>query len=103
VSGVTVPPDGATLLAALDGARRRIRAHAGDVEVVSVSTEGDVTLAFTGTCVACPAQAMTFATAVLPALETLPGVRHVSAGGMSVSPAAMRRIRAMFGPAERNR
>lgn len=83
--------------AALDPVRRRLRAHAGDVELVSVSEDGEVTLAFTGTCVACPAQAMTFGTAILPALERVPGVSKVSARGMTVSATAMRRIRAMFG------
>ncbi|HYZ47516.1 MAG TPA: NifU family protein [Sphingomonas sp.] len=97
---MTAAPDSATLLEALDPVRRRLRAHAGDVELVSVSGEGEVTLAFTGACVACPAQAMTFGTAVLPVLERVPGVSKVSAKGMTVSPAAMRRIRAMFGPVE---
>src|SRR4051812_36462525 len=92
------PPDSVAIADALDPVRRRLRAHAGDVEVVSVSEAGEVALAFTGACVACPAQAMTFGTAVLPALESLPGVLRVSAQGMTVSAAAMRRIRAMFGP-----
>lgn len=88
--------DKQAVLDALDGVRRRVRAHAGDIDVVSVS-DGVVTLAFTGTCMACPAQAMTLGTAVLPAIEHLPGVRSISAQGMTVSPAAMRRIRSMFG------
>ena len=58
------------MLEALDGVRRRIRAHAGDVEVVSVRRSGEVTLAFTGACVKCPAQAMTFGASILPAVET---------------------------------
>ena len=90
-------PSSQEVTAALDGVRRRVRAHAGDVEVVSVSQEGDVLLAFKGTCAACPAQAMTLGAAVLPAIERLPGVRNVAARGMNVSPAAMRRIRRMFG------
>jgi Fe-S cluster biogenesis protein NfuA len=89
-------PNKEAVLDALDGVRRRIRAHAGDVEVVSVSDEGDVTLAFSGTCVACPAQAMTVGAAVLPAVEKLAGVRGVSIKGMTVSEASVRRIRTMF-------
>jgi len=88
---------------ALDGVRRRVRAHAGDVEVVSVSKAGDVTLAFTGTCAACPAQAMTLGAAVLPVIESLPGVRSISVKGMAVSAAAMRRIQTMFGHAASSR
>lgn len=88
--------DPASVMAALDGVRRRIRAHAGDVEVVSVC-EGEVTLAFTGTCIKCPAQAMTYGASILPVVERLEGVNSVSMQGLSVSNAAIRRIRAMFG------
>ncbi len=93
----TGAPDSRTIVDALDEVRRRIRAHAGDVEVVAISGEGDVLLAFSGTCSSCPAQAMTLGAAVLPALERLPGVRTIVAQGMNVSPAAMKRIRTMFG------
>jgi Fe-S cluster biogenesis protein NfuA len=86
-----------TVLGALDGVRRRIRAHAGDVEVVSVSDEGEVTLAFTGACRKCPSQAMTVGASILPVVESLPGVKSVSMQGLAVSEAAMRRVRAMFG------
>lgn len=105
MSGVTVtipsgaegpPPDEGKVLDALDDVRRRIRAHAGDIEIVSISEEGEVVLAFTGTCVACPAQAMTVGAAVLPAMEKLAGVKEVSVQGMTVSAAAINRIRAMF-------
>lgn len=95
--GVGAPPDEEGVLDALDGVRRRIRAHAGDIEVVSISEAGEVVLAFTGTCVACPAQAMTVGAAVLPAMEKLAGVREVSVKGMTVSPSAINRIRTMFG------
>ena len=93
-------PDIGTVTEALDGVRRRVRAHAGDVEVVSVSKDGDVLLAFKGACASCPAQAMTLGAAVIPALERLSGLRTVAANGMNVSPAAMRRIRTMFGAAD---
>jgi len=89
--------DASGVMAALDGVRRRIRAHAGDVEVVSVSERGEVTLTFTGNCVKCPAQAMTYGASILPVLERLEGVSSVSMRDLSVSRAAMRRIRAMFG------
>ncbi len=96
-------PSSQEVMAALDGVRRRVRAHAGDVEVVSVSKEGDVLLAFKGTCASCPAQAMTLGAAVMPAIERLPGVRTIAANGMNVSQAAMRRIQTMFGGAGQQR
>ena len=65
-----------------------------------MSDEGDVLLAFKGACASCPAQAMTFGAAVMPAIEHVPGVRAITANGMNVSPAAMRRIRTMFGSAD---
>ena len=89
--------DAAGVTDALDGVRRRLRAHAGDVEVVSVSGAGEVTLAFTGNCIKCPAQAMTFGASILPVVERLPGVSAVSMRHLSVSDAALRRIRTMFG------
>ncbi len=96
-AGTGRPPDEAEVMEALDDVRRRIRAHAGDIEVVSISDDGDVVLAFTGTCVACPAQAMTVGAAVMPAMEKIAGVNKVSVRGMSVSPAVIERIRTMFG------
>ena len=90
------PPTPAMVIDALDDVRRRIRAHAGDIEVLSISAEGEVTLAFTGACTACPSQAMTIGAAVLPVVERIEGVRSVTVQGMTVSTAAMRRIRSMF-------
>ena len=91
-----VAPDAAGVMDALDGVRRRLRAHAGDVEVVSVSGNGEVTLAFTGNCIKCPAQAMTYGASILPVVERLPGVSAVSMRHLAVSDAAIRRIRTMF-------
>jgi Fe-S cluster biogenesis protein NfuA len=74
-----------------------IQAHAGDVQVVSVTDDGIVTVRFHGACIGCPALATTFVAAVQPVLEGLPGVRRVSAVGVNVSPAAIARVRAMAG------
>ena len=87
----------ANVTAALDTIQRRLRAHAGGVEVVSVSDGGEVMLAFTGNCIKCPAQAMTYGASILPVIERLPGVSAVSMRNLSVSDAAIRRIRTMFG------
>ena len=96
-AGVMDVPDATGVMDSLDGVRRRLRAHAGGVEVVSVSGGGEVTLAFTGNCIKCPAQAMTFGASILPVVEQLDGVKSVNMQGLSVSAAALRRIRTMFG------
>jgi Fe-S cluster biogenesis protein NfuA len=72
---------------------RFIHAHAGDVDVVSVSQEGDVQVRFFGACTGCPAIGTTFAGRVLPAIEAMPGVRRVSAEGVYLSAAALDRIK----------
>ena len=96
IAPLVSPPTGKAILDALDDVRRRIRAHAGDIEVMSISEDGDVTLGFSGACAACPSQAMTIGAAVLPVVEKIQGVRTISIRGMTVSTAAMRRIRTMF-------
>jgi Fe-S cluster biogenesis protein NfuA len=77
-------------------ARPATRSHAGDVQIVGITREGEVTVAFEGACRACPLQPVTFATAVLPALEGLAGVKGVRCETVRVSPHAMRRLRELF-------
>ncbi len=77
----------------LDGVRPFIRAHAGDVAVESVTAAGSVRLQFKGACSGCPAAGTTFAAAVLPAVESVPGVTSVSVAGVNISRAALERIR----------
>lgn len=78
--------------------RRFINSHAGDVHVLDVSPQGDVHLAFGGACAQCPHLSATFAVSVLPAVKSLPGVRSVSADGVTMSDAALRRVAALFAP-----
>lgn len=77
--------------------RPAIRGHAGDVHVVSVTEQGDVTVEFSGACSACPLRPVTFGTAVLPAFEGVPGVGQVVCESVRMSPHAMRRMASMFG------
>ena len=77
--------------------RMFINSHAGDVKVVNISEEGDVELAFSGACGKCPALSSTFAIRVLPAVRSVPGVRHVSADNIHVSEAALERVARIFG------
>ena len=81
----------------LEKVRVLLQSHAGDLQVVEVTPEGDVTLAFEGTCVNCPAQAMTVGATIMPAVEKVDGVRNIHLKSMNLSPAAVRRIREMFG------
>jgi Fe-S cluster biogenesis protein NfuA len=79
--------------------RPAIRGHAGDVHVVKVSEQGDVTVEFSGSCTACPLRPVTFGTAILPAFEGVAGIREVLCQSVRVSPHAMRRMAQMFGTA----
>jgi len=86
----------ADLEAALERVRILLQSHAGDIEILSVTELGEVTLEFQGTCVSCPAQAMTVGATILPVVEKVEGVRKVNLKSMTVSPAAVKRIREMF-------
>lgn len=76
--------------------RPAAQSHAGDIHVVCVSAEGDITVEFSGACRSCPLQPVTFGTSVLPAFEGIPGVRSVRCDSVRVSPHAMKRMAAMF-------
>jgi Fe-S cluster biogenesis protein NfuA len=56
------------------------RSHGGEIELVEVSDEGDVTLRMKGACRGCPMSAVTLKHGVEEHLRTLvPGVRKVTA------------------------
>ena len=69
-----------------------LRAHAGGVELVDVSTDGVVSLRFTGMCTGCPFRPLTAAATVRPALLALDGVRAVSIPGARISEEAEARL-----------
>jgi Fe-S cluster biogenesis protein NfuA len=92
------PPTPEVIEEAIDlEVRRFINGHAGDVHVASVSPEGDVHLSFVGACARCPQITATFAVAVLPTIRRVPGVRNVTADGVHVSDAALRRVALLLG------
>jgi len=72
--------------------RPAIRGHAGDIHVVSVNDQGDVTVEFSGACQACPLRPVTFGTAIQPAFDGVPGVRSILCESVRVSSYATRRI-----------
>lgn len=74
-----------------------MRTHAGGVELVDVSEEGHVTVAFTGMCQGCRFRPMTLYATLVPALMTVPGVTAVNVRGMRMSDEAVARMREAFG------
>jgi Fe-S cluster biogenesis protein NfuA len=95
---VVPPPTPEQVDGAIDAeVRRFINGHAGDVHVASVSPEGDVHLSFVGACARCPQITATFAVAVMPTIKRVPGVRNVTADGVHVSEAALRRVSQLMG------
>lgn len=73
-----------------------IRGHGGDVAVVDVTADGDVTVEFAGACKACPLRAVTFVTAVERAFDDVQGVRSVRCESVRVSRFALRRMRELM-------
>ena len=82
-----------------DWVRPAVRGHGGDVRVVDVSAQGDVTVEFSGACQACPLRPVTFGTAIQPAFDSVAGVRSVRCESVRISPHAVRRMAEMMRPA----
>ena len=60
--------------------RPTIQADGGDLELVEISSEGDVTVRFHGACVGCPSSTLTLKAGIERNLKAhVPGVRSVSA------------------------
>lgn len=72
-------------------------AHAGAVELLSVSPAGAVRLRFTGMCSGCLFRALTMKGTIEPALLELPGVSSVSAPGARISEEAAARMHRYLG------
>jgi Fe-S cluster biogenesis protein NfuA len=82
---------------ALDAIRPYLESHLGGVEVDDVDDEGNVKVRFTGACVGCPGQGVTYAATVAPIVELVRGVKSAQAGGR-ISEYATRRIRKYLAP-----
>ena len=67
-------------------------AHAGGVELRDLSTDGVVSLRFTGMCTGCPLRPVTLNGVVKPALMTIDGVNAVQAEGGRLSREAEERL-----------
>jgi Fe-S cluster biogenesis protein NfuA len=94
----TTPPTFEEVESALaKDVRMFINSHAGDIRVVDITDDGDVTVEFSGACGRCPALSATFAIRVMPAVQAVPGVRGVSADNIHISEAALERVARLFG------
>jgi len=74
---------------------RALRAHAGGLELRSVSAGGVVRVRFVGACAGCPLRPLTLAATVRPRLGELPGVTGVEDEGGRISLEAQERLRAI--------
>lgn len=71
-------PLAAEVRVALKDAQAYARSHGGDIQLISVNAEGDVTLRLRGACASCPLSGITIRNAVERRLrEAVPGVRNL--------------------------
>jgi Fe-S cluster biogenesis protein NfuA len=66
--------------------------HAGEVELIEVTTDGHVELRFGAMCSGCPYRPLTMSRTIRPALLAVPGISSVSASGSRISEEAERRL-----------
>jgi len=71
---------------------RVMSAHAGAIELVSVSAAGAVRVRFTGMCAGCAFRPLTMRGTIAPALEAIDGVSAVVADGARISEEAAERL-----------
>jgi len=76
---------------------RMLKAHAGGVELESVTSEGDVVVRFTGMCTGCLYKPVTMAATVRKELMTVHGVQSVRCVGGRVSEEIEERLAYYFG------
>ena len=67
-------------------------AHAGGLQLATVTADGTLRVRFTGMCTGCPYRPLTLAATVRPALGRLEGVRAVEAEGSRISAEAEERV-----------
>ncbi|SDH83967.1 Fe-S cluster biogenesis protein NfuA, 4Fe-4S-binding domain [Sinosporangium album] len=80
---------------ALSSIRRRLGGHGGDVTIADVQ-DGTVHVTFHAACEHCPAQALTYVSAVRETLLQVPGVKEVRAPQVRDSRFALDRIASML-------
>lgn len=74
-----------------------MRAHAGAIELLEVTEEGEVTVRFVGKCTGCELRPVTMISTVQPGLLAVPGVRRVAVLGVRMSEEAEERMARSLG------
>lgn len=83
----------ASLLRRIDSLNRIIRSHAGGLELVELTPEGEAVVRYTGMCAGCDYRPSTTAGTVEPALLDVPGVRRVTVLGSRIDEDALATLR----------
>ncbi|GAW47878.1 MULTISPECIES: NifU family protein [unclassified Nocardioides] len=76
----------------LEKVRQRLRSHGGDLRLLELTPEGEVSLEFVGACRGCPALGFTYSAVVQPAVAGVAGVAEVSCGHAHLSPHVARLV-----------
>jgi Fe-S cluster biogenesis protein NfuA len=101
VTAAETEADGALaagVLAVLDTQVRPLLAvHGGGVDLIDVTPEGEVRLAFVGACCGCSLKSVTYALGIRQKLMPVPGVSNVTVEGVRLSKAALERAARMYG------
>ena len=90
--------DGAALALRIEEVCRLMRAHAGAIELVEVSTAGAVRVRFTGMCAGCMFRPLTMRGTIAPALAAIAGVSAVHADGARISEESAARLASYMDP-----
>jgi Fe-S cluster biogenesis protein NfuA len=69
-----------------------MRAHAGAIELLEVSEDGEVCVRLVGKCTGCELRPVTLAATIRPGLLAVEGVARVTATGVRVSEEAEQRL-----------
>lgn len=85
------PP--ASILRRIESLNRIIRSHAGGLDLVEVTTAGEVVVRYTGMCAGCEYRPSTTVGTIEPALLDVPGVHHVTILGSRIDDDAMTALR----------
>jgi Fe-S cluster biogenesis protein NfuA len=83
---------GQSVVASLEHVRQRLRSHGGDLRVLGIEPDGEVSVEFLGACRGCPALAFTYSAVVHPAIDQTEGVTGVRCGQVRYSAHVARRV-----------
>jgi Fe-S cluster biogenesis protein NfuA len=70
--------------------------HGGGIELVEITPEGEVRLAFEGACCGCALKSVTYALGIRQKLMPIPGVTEVTVEGVRLSRFALERAARMY-------